>query len=132
MGPFRVCLGPFQVRFGSFSGPFRVRFGPVSGPFRVRFGVLGGVGVGSGRGRGWGRGGVGAGSGWGRGGVGVRGASAREKNITSPELFQNFWLLLFLSVLWWKGVEHLYMCSPPSGLLMWGGVLRHVWYTISS
>ena len=54
-----------SVRFGSVSAPFGsvwLRFGSVSGPFeiRVRFGVLGGVGVGS-----------------------RRGASLREKNVTS-------------------------------------------------
>ena len=54
--PRELDFGPFRLRFGSVW----LRFGSVSGPFRVRFGVLGGVGVGSGR-----------------------GASVREKNITS-------------------------------------------------
>ena len=52
-----------SVHFGSVSALFGsvwLRFGSVSAPFRLRFGVLGGVGVGLGR-----------------------GASVREKNITS-------------------------------------------------
>ena len=57
--PRELDFGPFRIRFGPFRlclAPFRVRFGSVSG----RFGVSGGVGVGSGR-----------------------GASVREKNITT-------------------------------------------------
>ena len=51
-----------SVYFGSVSAPFRVRFGSVSGPFWVRIRVLGGFRVGSGR-----------------------GASVREKNITTAQ-----------------------------------------------
>ena len=55
-GPFQLRLAPFRLRFSSVW----LRFGSVSGLFRVHFGVLGGVGAGSGR-----------------------GASVREKNITT-------------------------------------------------
>ena len=55
-GSVPVRFGSVPVRFGSVSGPFR----SVSGPFQVRFSSVLGCWVGSGR-----------------------GASAREKNITS-------------------------------------------------